>query len=181
MDLSPSRGAFRGLLAPGYFDLRFPSVQRTAASHLFRGNPAHVLNRCARTNRPTRIRRAADRPAVEPSGTPLDRGVRRTVERFRRSGRIALQRRRNAVEPARRRIVGHGRRNAVCKRAGARANPWPVPRAGRGQRVRHQRPRKPHQLHRRQRTHLSGGGRGAPRKTRRWPWKSNWFWTSSSA
>ena len=42
-------------------------------------------------------------------------------------------------------------------------DPRPVPRAGGRQRVRHQRPRKPHQLHRRQRAHLPGGGRAAAR------------------
>ena len=41
------------------------------------------------------------------------------------------------------------RRRRAVQRAAARASPRPVPPAGRDQRVRHQRPREPHQLHRR--------------------------------
>ena len=61
--------------------------------------------------------------------------------------------------------AGGDARHALRQRAGTGPNPRPVPHPGRGQRVRHQRPREPHQLHRRQRTRLSGGRRAAARPT----------------
>ena len=58
------------------------------------------------------------------------------------------------------RLGGAGRRRAghpLRRRAATGRNPRTVPRPGRGKRVRHQRARKPHQLHRRQRARLSSG------------------------
>ena len=107
--------------------------------------------------------------APGPLAAATARNHRRTVGQLRRSAptpsstTTALRWARLGGDSRRRRTAGL----AFANETAIGRDPRPVPRPGREQRVRHQRPRKPHQLHRRQRPQLPRSSARPQRRCRR--------------